>query len=130
MKIIVVLFGTLMFLAGFSLFIRPDFVIDYIESNLGQRSLFLMAILVRCTLGSIFIITASQAKHPRTIRIVGVIFILAALSFLIMGQANFHEFVGSLIPVMKPYVPLAGAGSILFGGFLMYTFLPLSHKRS
>ena len=122
MKLIIKLFGILLLLSGILLLIKPEFVFGWIENNVENTSLYLIAILVRLVFGVLFIVAARESKYPRVIKFLGYLFVLAALTLIFVGQENFQNFIISLFPHVTPYAPLAGLLSIVFGGLIIYSF--------
>jgi hypothetical protein len=123
MKLIIKLFGILMLLSGISLLIKPEIILDWIENNMENTSLYISAIFVRLVFGILFIVAARESKYPGLIKFFGYLFIIAAIIFTFMGQESFQDFITSLIPDVKPFAPVSGLLSIAFGGFLIYAFL-------
>lgn len=122
MKIAIILFGILSLLIGISLLITPEIIIGWIEENLETTSLYISAIVARLVLGVIFIAAAGKSKYPIVIKILGYLFIIAAIIFILIGQESFRNFMASFIPHVKPFAPISGLLSIVFGGFLIYAF--------
>lgn len=122
MTIFIKFFGTLMMLSGISLLIKPVIIFGWIEGNTENYSLYISAIIVRLFFGVLFIITARKSKHPIVIKFLGYIFIIAAIILIILGQVSFQKLITSLIPYVRPYTHIAGVLSVLFGGFIIYTF--------
>lgn len=122
MKLVIKLFTILLLLAGISLLITPEFIIDWIEANTENTSLYISAIVVRFIFGVLFIVAAKESAYPMVIKIFGYMFIIAAIVFLLMGQESFQHLMTSLIPRFKPFAPVSGILSIAFGGFLIYAF--------
>tara|TARA_R110001583_G_scaffold17310_5_gene70153 strand:+ start:1395 stop:1790 length:396 start_codon:yes stop_codon:yes gene_type:complete len=122
MKLIVKLFGILLLFAGLLLLINPEIIIGWIKNNIENTSLYITAIVVRLVLGIIFIVAAKESKYPRVFKFLGYLFLIAALIFIFIGQESFQDFMSTLIPNFKPFVPFSGLLSIAFGGFLIYAF--------
>ena len=122
MKSIIKLFGMLMLLAGVSLLIDSELIVGWIEDNMENTLIYISAIVARLVLGIIFLVAAKESKYPVSIRIFGYLFILAAIIFVFIGQENFQHFITSLIPGVKPFAPVSGLLSIVFGSFLIYAF--------
>ena len=114
--------GCIIFLAGISLLIRPTIIYDWVVNHLESPPLYVAAIAGRLILGTLLLIAAKQAKHPKAIRFFGAISIIAALLFLFLGQAEFVKLLSSWLPLMKSYGWVSGLVSIVLGGFLIYTF--------
>jgi len=111
-----------MLIAGISLLIKPLIIFGWIENNMEKTSLYVTAIVVRLVFGILFIVVARESKYPGLIKIVGYIFIIAAIILMITGQERFQNFISSVIPEFKPFAPVSGLLAIAFGGFLIYAF--------
>ncbi len=122
MKLIIKLFGILILLSGISLLINSEIIFGWIENNMENTSLYISAIVVRLVFGILFIAAARESKYPGVIKFFGYLFIIAAIIFIFLGQESFQDFITSLIPDVKPYTPVSGLLSIVFGGFLIFAF--------
>ena len=122
MKLIIKLFGILLILSGVSLIFKPEIIFGWIEDNMENTSLYISAIVARLIFGILFIVTAKESKYPGAIKIVGYLFIIAAIILIFLGQESFQDFISSVIPDVKPYAIIGGLLSIAFGGFLIYAF--------
>ncbi|MFT4762561.1 MAG: hypothetical protein ACI9XO_004805 [Paraglaciecola sp.] len=122
MKIFIKLFGILLILSGISLLFKPEIIINWIENNVENTSLYIAAIVVRLVFGILFIITARESKYTGVIKFFGYLFIIASIIFIFMGQERFQDFITSLIPDVKSFAPVSGLLSIAFGSFLIYAF--------
>lgn len=111
-----------MLLSGISLLIKPEIIFDWIENNMESTSMYIFAIVVRLVIGALFIVAARESKFPGVMKILGFLFIIAAIVFVFIGQESFHDFVNSIIPEVKPYARVSGLLGIAFGGFLIYAF--------
>ena len=111
-----------MFLSGISLLITPEIIFGWIENNMENFSLYILAIVVRLVFGILFIVAARESKYPGVIKFFGYLFIIAAIIFIFIGQESFHVFVSSVIPDARPFAPVGGLFGIAFGGFLIYAF--------
>ena len=122
MKLIIKIFAILLVLAGISLLITPKFIIGWLEANTENTSLYISAIVVRFIFGILFLVAAKESAYPMVIKILGTLFIIAAIIFMLMGQESFQHLMASLILRFKPFAPVSGILSIAFGGFLIYAF--------
>lgn len=122
MKSCIKIFGILLILVGILLLFAPEIIFGFLESNKGAFWVYWLAILVRLVLGAILILSAKESKHPLAVKIIGGMFVLAALIFLFMGQQNFQEFIANVLSAFTSYVPLVGLVSIAFGSFFIYAF--------
>lgn len=122
MKIIIKLFGVLLLLAGVTLVIKPSLIIDWLQDNIQTTFIYITAIAVRLILGILFLLTAKESKYPKTIKVLGYLFVLSAIALVFMTQGNFHNFMSEIIPEFTPYATISGLVSIVFGSFLIYAF--------
>ena len=122
MKLFINFFGTLMILSGISLLINPEIIFGWIEANMRNYSIYISAIIIRLVFGVLFIIVARKSKYPSVATFLGYVFIIAAIIFVFLGQENFQHLITSLIPNVRPYAPVSGLFSIVFGGFIVYAF--------
>ncbi|PXY01208.1 hypothetical protein DF185_11220 [Marinifilum breve] len=129
MKTAIKIFGILLILAGVSLIFAPEIIFDFLDSNKEEFWVYVVAIAVRFVLGAILILSAKQSKHPLANRIIGSMFVLAALIFLFIGQQNLQEFIAKVLYVFAPFASLVGLVSIAFGSFFIYSFSGRSVKR-
>jgi len=122
MKLIVKLFGVFIVLAGLILLVKPAIILDWIEINKNSNTLYISAILARFIFGILFIVLAKESRYPVAFKVLGYLFILAALSFVIIGKDAFQNFIASLIPHVSPYAILSGVVAMAFGVFILYAF--------
>ncbi len=122
MKLIIKLFGVLMLIAGISLLVKPESLIGWIEDNMQSTSLYIFAIAVRFVFGILFIMVASESRFPVVFKVLGYLFIIAAIVFIFIGQERFIDFISSVIPHVDPYARVASVFVMAFGGFLIYAF--------
>lgn len=111
-----------MLILGISLLVKPEIIFGFIENNMGDTSLYMFAIVVRLVLGILFIAAATESRFPGVIKILGYLFILAAIILVILSQDGFLEFMTPIIQDVKPFARLGGLLGIAFGGFLFYAF--------
>ena len=122
MKLSIKLLGVLILLLGISLLMKPEIIFGLIETNIESTSLYIIAIVVRIVFGIIFIIASEESKHPRMMKFMGYLFILAALVFIIMGKADFQNFIGELLQTIKHLARVGGLLGAVFGAFLLHTY--------
>lgn len=130
MRILILIFSSLICLAGAGLIISPESSINIVESNLNQNWLYILAIVTRIAFGSLLIIMASSSKYPKTIKTMGVIAVLAGLALVFLGQGKFQDLTSSAIFNLKPFIFIAGSTAILLGGFLIITFIGRNNYKS
>ncbi|ALM09060.1 hypothetical protein SB49_15625 [Sediminicola sp. YIK13] len=122
MKLIIKLFGIFLLVAGISLLFYPELLIGWIKDNMENTSLYITAIGIRLVIGLLFIVAARQSKYPAAIKLIGYLFIVAAIVLMFIGPGGFQHFISTIIPEVKPYAPLAGILSMVFGGYIIYAF--------
>ena len=111
-----------MILSSISLLIKPDIIFSWLENNMEKTSLYIAAIVMRLVFGILFIVAARESKYPGIIKFFGYLGIIAAITFIFIGQESFQDFITALIPDVKPFTPLGCLLGIAFGSFLIYAF--------
>jgi len=122
MKYIILFLGFLFVLIGALLIASPDVIYIWAEDQLGDWSFYLTVIGFRSVLGILLLLAAKESKYPGVIKFFGYLTILAAIIFILIGHSNFQNFMGSIIPELRPLAPVSGLTGIAFGGFLIYAF--------
>ena len=122
MALIIKLFGALMILASTVLLIKPAFIFGWIDNNPESTLLYAFAIALRLAVGVLLVLAAKESRYPGVIRILGYLFVIAALSFVVIGQQRFQDFITFLMPRVKPFAALGGLWGAALGGFLIYAF--------
>ena len=90
MRIVIIIFGILLILAGLSLVVDPDIIFNFISTGGDKLWLYIIAIVVRLVLGIFLIISAKASRYPTAIKVFGYIFVLAAAVLIFMGQGSFR----------------------------------------
>ena len=121
MKQIIIFFGILLILAGLSLVVDPDIVYNFIIERSDDLWLYVTAISVRLLMGFMLIWTASESRYPIVIKILGYLFIAAAIVIILLGHEQFQEIISSLIPELRSFDRIGGLIGMAFGGFLVYS---------
>ena len=122
MRIVIIIFGTLLILAGLSLVVDPDIVFNFISDKGGNMWLYVIAIGVRLLLGFFLVKTSSASRYPSAIKVFGYIFIVAAIILLFMGQGSFQDLISTIIPEFRQLGRIGGLLSMAFGGFFVYAY--------
>ena len=126
MKTIIQIFGIFLLLAGIVLLVDPSIIFNLIEGNSESTWLYATAIGVRLILGSVLVIAAKSSNFPMVLKVLGIITLIAAFTFLFMGHQSFQELMASVLTYFKPYGRIASLASFAFGGFLIYAFMDRS----
>ena len=129
MRSVVIFLGVVFILVGFSVIGDPDIIYGFVEDSLDSHLFYLSAIVVRFVLGVIFLTAASQSKYPTIIGLLGLLSIIASFIFAVMGNEDFHEFMASVIPVVKTYARLSGLFAVALGGFIIFAFRQTRYRR-
>ncbi len=87
---------------------------------MATTSLYITAIGVRLVFGILFIKVANQSRYPGVFKVLGYLFIIAAIVFIFIGQERFQNFISSVIPGVTPYARVASVFVMAFGVFLIY----------
>lgn len=123
MKLIIKLLGIIILVVGATLLIQPKFVFGWIEAYMGNRSLYIFAIVMRLFFGILLIIAAKKSMFPGVIKFFGCLALIAAIVFIFIGEERFQEFVSKALPYIKEYAVLVGLVAAALGVLLVYAFL-------
>ncbi len=84
--------GLLIVLIGVFGFFFPSALLDLVE-RVGANSVgFALSIVIRATLGVLFIVAASSTRLPELIGAVGVLSLAAALGIAVIGHSRMRRF--------------------------------------
>ena len=122
MKIVIIIFGILLALAGLSLVVDPNMIFDFLSRGGEKLGVYVAAIGVRLLLGFFLIRTASATRYPMAIRILGYLFIFAALVIIFMGRESFEDLISVVIAEFRPLGRIGGLLSMALGGFFVYSY--------
>ena len=120
---VILLFALLIFVAGIIVLFDPEIIFGAIRGNLDKPGLQVVAIVLRLVLGILLIEYAPVSRFPLIIEILGWLSIAAALTFMLIGRANFLRLMNWALSLLKPYGRIGGIFAAAFGGFLFYAFI-------
>jgi hypothetical protein len=123
MTLLVIIFGALIFLAGFVILINPETVFGYMRDRLDKLALQIAAVTIRLILGALLIYQADVSRFPTAIEIIGWISLGAALFIIIIGRRNFTRLMEWSLSFVKRFGRFAGVMAAAFGAFLIYAFV-------
>ena len=123
MTSVILLFALLTFIAGVIILFDPEIIFGVITDNLDKPVLQVVAIVLRLVLGILLIECATLSRFPLTIEVFGWLSIAAALTFMIIGRANFLRLMNRALSLLKPYGRVGGVLAAGFGAFLFYAFI-------
>ena len=119
MKIIIVLFGALICLAGLVILIAPEKFKSVMNNWTGQPR-FLFAVIVRIVFGAILLAESANLKFPLAMKIIGGITILAAIAILLIGEKRMDRFIALWMRISDNVLRAWSILAFAFGGFLIY----------
>ena len=123
MLILIVIFGALIFLAGFIIIINPEIIYGYLRRQSENLELQIVAIVVRLVLGALLISLAGISRFPLAIEVIGWLSIIAAITLAVIGRNNFKRLMVWAMSFQHPYGRIGGLAAAGFGGFLIYAFV-------
>lgn len=123
MHYLIILFGDLTLLAGMLIMVKPDIIFGFLSSNFERKEVYILAILIRLVIGGVMIYTADASNFPAAIEIIGWIALAAGVAAIVMGHGNFNRLVAWTLSLLKPYGRLSGFIALLFGAFLVLSFV-------
>ncbi len=120
---ILIMFGILMLLIGIVAIVNPDYIFRLLTNNSDKFWLHTTAVLVRLLFGILFIHQAAESNYPRTIEVLGWVFIAAAIILTLIGRNKFQRLITWATSLMKSFGRIAGVLVISFGVFVIYAFI-------
>ena len=122
MIIMIYIFGVLLVLLGFLIFINLGFFIS-INKYAGNLWAYAGRIILGSVFGGLLIYSSSFSKFPLAISILGWVIVIAAVILLAIGRENFEKLVVWVISIFKPFGRIGGLFSVGIGSFLIYAFI-------
>ncbi|WP_299981459.1 hypothetical protein [Desulfobacula sp.] len=123
MTVLIMIFGSLILLAGIVIIINPEVIFGFLRNNLDKVGLHILAIVVRLILGVLLIYQSNVSKFPFVIEILGWLSIVAAISLSVIGRRNFNRLMSWALSFVKPFGRVGGFLAAAFGAFLIYAFV-------
>ena len=120
---IILLFAFLTFIAGIIILFDPEIVFGVIRDNLDKVGLQVIAVALRLVLGILLVEYASVSRFPLIIEVLGWLSIAVAVTFMLIGRANFLRLMNWALSLLKPYGRIGGIFAAGFGAFLIYAFI-------
>lgn len=119
----IILFGSLILLAGVLLLGNPEIIFGFLRENIENAAIHVVAVVVRLIIGALLITQSGLSRFPLGIEVLGWVFIIAGFSLAMIGRKKFRSLVAWALENLKPFGRLAGVIAIALGGFLVYAFL-------
>jgi hypothetical protein len=129
MRLLALVIGVLVLLVGAIGVAAPDVFLSVGRSVITPVGLYAIA-AVRVAIGLVFLLTAPASRAPRTLRVLGVIVIIAGLMTPWFGVARslaVLDWWASVGPSLRRLE--AGVAAVALGGFLVYVFRPPSPAK-
>ena len=120
---IILLFAFLTFIAGIIILFKPEIIFGVIRDNLDKVGLQVVAVALRLVLGILLVEYAPVSRFPLVIEVLGWLSIAAAVTFMLIGRANFLRLMNWALSLLKPYGRIGGVFAAAFGAFLIYAFI-------
>ena len=123
MRVLALIIGVVALLVSAVSFAVPDPRLALERSVMTASGLYVIGV-VRIVIGLVFVFAASASRAPRTLRVLGLIVIIAGLSTPWFGVDRAQavlNWVASAGPLLMRLDAVVG---IAIGGFLMYVFRP------
>ena len=123
MTLLIIIFGTLILMAGIVIVINPEILFDYLRNNMDKLILHILAVATRLVIGTLLILQANISKYPFAIEVLGWFSISAGLFLGVMGRKNFRKLMTWTLKKNKPFGRVGGILGGAFGAFLIYAFV-------
>jgi hypothetical protein len=121
MRLLGLVIGGLVILASAISFAAPDLSLSLERSVITPAGLYAIAAL-RIAIGLVFVLAAPASRAPRTVRVLGLIVIIAGLSTPWFGVARARAVVNWLATAEPLLMRLDAVVGMAIGGFLVYVF--------
>jgi hypothetical protein len=121
MRLLGLVIGALVILASAVSFAAPDLRLSLEGSVMTPAGLVAIAAL-RIAIGLVFVLAAPASRAPRTLRVPGLIVIIAGLSTPWFGVARGRAVVNWLASAEPLLMRLDAIVGMAIGGFLVYVF--------
>lgn len=123
MTFVIILFGTLTFLAGIVILIKPEIIFGYLRSNIEKPIMYILAVIIRLVLGVFMILESNVSRFPQIIEVIGWISIIAAIVLGVIGRRYFNSLMKWALSLSQPLGRIGGIIAMGFGAFLVYAFI-------
>ena len=121
MRLLWLVIGAFVILASAISFAAPDLRLSLERSVMTPAGLYAIAAL-RIAIGLGFVLAAPASRAPWTLRVLGLIVIIAGLSTPLFGVARARAVVNWLASAGPSLMRLDAVVGMALGGFLVYVF--------
>ncbi len=123
MTVLIIIFGTLTFLAGIVILMNPDLIFGFLQRQLGKVELHVLNVVVRIFLGVLLISQSSISKFSFVIETIGWFCIAIAVILTLLGREHFNRLISWTLSLVETYNRVGGILIMIFGAFLIYAFV-------
>ncbi len=123
MTVLIIIFGTLTFLAGIVILMNPDLIFGFLLRQLGKVELHVLNVVVRVFLGVLLISQSSISKFSFVIETIGWFCIAIAVILTLLGREHFNRLISWALSLVETYNRVGGVLIITFGVFLVFAFV-------
>ena len=123
MRLLGLVIGVMVVLVGAIILAAPDVLLALGRSVTTAGGLYAVAAL-RIALGLVFVLAAPASRAPRTLRVLGVIVIIAGLATPWFGVARVRAILDWWTGAGPSFMRIPAVVAIAIGGFLVYVFRP------
>ena len=121
MRLLGLVIGALVILVGAISFAVPDLKLSLERSAMTPAGLYAITVL-RIAIGLVFVFAAPASRAPRTLRVLGLVVVIAGLSTPWFGVDRARAVVNWLASAGPFLMRLDAAVGMALGGFLVYVF--------
>lgn len=117
------LFGLLMMLISVMMITSPELWVDLALKFSRLKYMHPLEILIRLTFGVPFVIYGPETDYPILIEYMGYLLLAVGVGLMLTPQSKHRRFAIWAINKVGKGFRMAGLGSLIFGGFLIYVAL-------
>ena len=129
MRLFGLVIGVLVILASAISFAVPDLRLSLERSMITPAGLYVLAVL-RIAIGLVLVLIAPASRTPRTVRVLGLIVIIAGLTTPWFGAARARAVLSWLESAGPLLMRLDAVVGMALGGFLVYVFRTPTRRRT
>ena len=120
MTVILTVLGSVVCLISLFAIVFPGRLFRAAKSVTVTTPLRFIACGVRILFGVIMTLDAGSTRFPQTLRIIGILLIVAGVTVLLLGNARIQSLMDWFLRRGPNAIRAGGVVGLLFGGFLIY----------
>jgi hypothetical protein len=120
MKSVARVVGLLIIVLGLVGIVAPDFLVAMGMRAVNPPGLYVIGAL-RIAIGLVLLGAASASRMPRTLRVFGVVAIVAGMATPLFGVDQVHAYMNWILSEAPMFARLAGAVTVGIGSFIAYS---------